>query len=273
MSLLTAGMQTIFPDFVITPLQLLLYNFPEFIVAMMFICLITKLFHTKDVKFEGGKEYFAKMHQEMGPMKASEKKASVLLVVLMAYIMLQPYHKFPINYVFMVLPWICFLPGVAVGTSTSLKKVRMFFGTFLFAGCCITIGQVAGALNLGNMVAEAAMPVLAPMGKISITFGVLLLGGVANLLLTPAAMCSLLPTILGPIYATLGYDPVTAALTVIYSLDIIVLPHEVTAYLVLFGFGMMNMKQFVLFFGGKSLFTILMFGLIQIPWWHFIGVF
>ncbi len=38
-------------------------------------------------------------------------------------------------------------------------------------------------------------------------------------------------------------------------------------------FGMMNMKQFIQFFGGKSLFTILMLGVIQIPWWHLMGLF
>ncbi len=272
MSLLTAGMQTIFPDFMITPVQLFLYNFPEFVVALLFIFLVTKLFHTDQVQFEGGKDYFEKMHREMGRMSTVEKKASVILVLLMGYIILQPLHKFNLNFGFMVIPWLCFLPGIEVGTKESLEKVRGFFGTFLFAGSCIAIGQVATALGLGNVVAQAALPILAPMGKTGLTYGVLLSGGLANLLLSPAAMCSLLPNILGSIYEALGYNPMGAALTIIYSLDIVFLPHEVTAYLLLFGFGMMNMRQFISFFGGKCLFTILMFGLLQLPWWHFLGV-
>lgn len=272
MSLLTAGMQTVFPEFMITPVQLFLYNFPEFIVAVLFIFLVTKIFHTNEVQFEGGKGYFEKMHRDMGKMSTVEKKAAVILVMLMAYIILQPIHKFNLNFGFMVIPWFCFLPGVNVGTGESLEKLRKFFGTFLFAGCCISIGQVATALGLGALVAQTALPILEPMSKVGVTYGVLFFGGIANLLLSPAAMCSLLPNILAAIYDALGYNPISAALTIIYSLDIVFLPHEVPAYLILFGFGMMNMKQFIAFFGGKCAFTILMFGVLQLPWWHLLGV-
>lgn len=273
MSLLTEGMKTVYPDFSITPIQLLFYNCPEFIVAMAFIWLVTKIFKTKDVQFEGGKEYFNQMHREMGEMSSAEKKAAVLLAVLMIYIMFQPLHGFPLNYGFMVLPWFCFFPGINIASKNCLVKIKEFFGTFAFAGACISIGQVATALGLGALIAQLSMPILAPLGKTGLTFGVLILGAIANLLLTPAAMCSLLSPALASIYQTLGYEPMTSILTVIYSLDMIFLPHEVTAYLVLFGFGMMNMKQFVAFFGGKSLFTLLMFGIIQIPWWHLLGLF
>ncbi len=273
MSLLTEGMKTVYPDFSITPVQLLFYNCPEFIVAMAFIWLVTKIFKTKDVQFEGGKEYFNQMHREMGAMSSAEKKAAVLLAVLMIYIMFQPLHGFPLNYGFMVLPWFCFFPGINIASKNCLMKIKEFFGTFAFAGACISIGQVATALGLGALIAQLSMPILAPLGKTGLTFGVLILGAIANLLLTPAAMCSLLSPALASIYQTLGYEPMTSILTVIYSLDMIFLPHEVTAYLVLFGFGMMNMKQFVAFFGGKSLFTLLMFGIIQIPWWHLLGLF
>lgn len=273
MSLLTEGMKTVYPDFSITPLQLLLYNCPEFLVAMLFIWLVTKIFNTKDVQFEGGKAYFHQMHLNMGPMNTAEKKAAVLLAILMGYIMLQPFHGFPLNYGFMVLPWFCFFPGVNIASTECLVKIKAFFGTFAFAGACISIGQVATALGLGALIAQLSMPILSPLGKTGLTFGVLILGALANLLLTPAAMCSLLSPALASIYNTLGYAPMTSILTVIYSLDMIFMPHEVTAYLVLFGFGMMSMKQFIAFFGGKSLFTLLMFGIIQIPWWHFLGLF
>ena len=111
------------------------------------------------------------------------------------------------------------------------------------------------------------------MGKVGLTYGVLLFGTVANLLLTPAAMASLLPTVLANIYQVLGYNPICSILTVVYSLDMIFLPHEVTAYLVMFGFGMMSMKQFIKFYGAKTLFTLVFFGLIQIPWWMLLGIF
>lgn len=273
MSLLINGYQSIYPDFSITPLQLFLYNCPEFLVAMAFIWLLTKIFHTSEVQFEGGKAYFENEHTRMGKMGTIEKKATIMLVALMGYIMLQPLHKFSINYGFMVIPWFAFLPGINIGYDESIEKIKKFFGTFMFAGVCITIGQVANVLGLGELLADLMMPVLAPMGHVGLTYGVLVLGAVANLLLTPAAMCSLLPTMLGSIYQTLGYNPMGGVLTVIYSLDMIFLPHEVTAYLVLYGFGMMSMKQFIQFFGGKTLFTFVLFGLLQIPWWKMLGIF
>jgi len=273
MGLMISGMQNVFPDFNITPVQLLLYNCPEFITALLFIFVVTKICHTSDVKFEGGKDYFRKERAAMGPISAAEKKAIVVLIILMAYVMLQPYHKKNLNWVFITLPWICYFPLVNIAPTQSLDRVKMFFPTLVFAGSCIGIGAVAQSLGLGNVIAEIALPILAPMGKVGLTYGVLILGGAANLLLTPGAMASLLPVVLGNIYQALGFDPMSGILTVVYSLDLIFLPHEVTAYLVMFGFGMMNMKQFIAFYGGKTLFTMLLFGLIQIPWWVLMGIF
>ena len=273
MTLMINGMRNVFPDFNITPLQLLLYNCPEFVTALLFIFLMTKVCRTKDIQFEGGKEYFRTERQKMGPMSAAEKKAIVVLVVLMAYVMGQPLHGFDLNYVFIVLPWICFFPGVNIAPQKSLDKVKMFFSTFAFAGTCIGIGQVAQALGFGDLISEILGPTLGGLGKVGLTYGVLIFGAFANLLLSPAAMASLLPIGLGNIYHTLGYPPICSVLTVNYSLDMIFLPHEVTAYLVLFGFGMMKMKHFIAFFGAKTLFTLVMFGLIQIPWWHLLGIF
>lgn len=273
MSLMITGMQNVYPDFTIAPIQLLLYNCPEFLTSLLFIFVVTKVCHTKDIQFEGGREYFRKERLAMGPMTIAEKKAIVVLIVLMSYVMFQPYHKFNLNYVFIILPWICFFPGVNIAPTKSLDRARMFFSTFAFAGSCITIGQVAQMLGLGTLIADIATPILAPMGKVGLTYGVLLFGTVANLLLTPAAMASLLPTVLANIYQVLGYNPICSILTVVYSLDMIFLPHEVTAYLVMFGFGMMSMKQFIKFYGAKTLFTLVFFGLIQIPWWMLLGIF
>lgn len=273
MTLMINGMRNVYPDFDITPVQLLIYNCPEFFTAMLFIFLLTKNCKTKNVKFEGGKEYFRAEREAMGAMSSAEKKAIVVLIVLMSYVMLQPLHGFDLNYVFIVLPWICFFPGVNIAPQKSLDKVKMFFSTFCFAGTCIGIGQVAQALGFGDLISDILGPTLGGMGKVGLTFGVLIFGAFANLLLSPAAMASLLPIGLGNIYNALGYPPICSILTVNYSLDMIFLPHEVTAYLVLFGFGMMKMKHFIAFFGGKSLFTLVMFGLIQIPWWHLLGIF
>lgn len=273
MTLMITGMRNVFPDFDITPVQLFIYNCPEFLTAMLFIFMVTKIFKTKDVKFEGGKEYFHSERVAMGKMTAAEKKAIIVLVILMAYVMFQPVHGFNLNYVFIVLPWICFFPGVNIAPHESLNKVKMFFSTFAFAGTCIGIGQVATTLGFGDLISDILGPTLGGMGKIGLTYGVLIFGAFANLLLSPAAMSSLLPIGLGQIYLDLGYPPICSMLTVNYSLDMIFLPHEVTAYLVLFGFGMMKMKHFIAFFGGKTLFTLITFGLIQIPWWHLLGIF
>lgn len=143
MTLMIAGMRNVYPDFDITPVQLFIYNCPEFLTALLFIFLVTKICKTKDVQFEGGKEYFRNERAAMGKMSLAEKKAVVILIILMAYVMLQPIHGFNLNYIFIVLPWICFFPGINITPNESLNKVKMFFSTFAFAGTCIGIGQVA----------------------------------------------------------------------------------------------------------------------------------
>ena len=181
MTLMINGMKNVFPDFNITPIQLFIYNCPEFLTAMLFIFFVTKICKTKDVKFEGGKEYFRSERAAMGKMTAAEKKAIVVLIILMGYVMFQPLHGFDLNYVFIVLPWICFFPGVNIAPHESLIKVKMFFSTFAFAGTCIGIGQVATQLGFGDLISDILGPTLGGMGKVGLTFGVLIFGAFANL--------------------------------------------------------------------------------------------
>ena len=272
LSIMQEGVRTVFPDFYFNGFLQTWYNLPEVFIAIAFIFVVTKVCKTGNVNFSKGKDYFLGEKNKLGKMTLIEKKAAIVLAAIMLWIVTENWHGKSANYAFMILPWILFMPGVNVAGSSAMKRVKGFMGTFMFVGACLGIGQTAQALGLGNIIASFALEYLEGFGFVGITYATLMLGAIANLLLTPGAMYSLLPPILASIYQAMGFDPTTAILTVIYATDIIFMPHEVTAYLVMFGFGMMKMKHFVYFYGAKSIITIILFGIIQIPWWHFVGI-
>jgi len=270
LNVMIASLQATYPDFYMYPLLQTWYNLPEVFMAFGYIWLATKVLKTKEINFEGGKAYFEAERAKLGKMGAKEYKASIILACVLIWILTEPWHGLSSNYPFLIFPWLCWMPGINIADDAALNKVKGFFGTFVFVGACLGIGQMAQFLGLGKLLAEALIPYLQNFGFVGVTYGVLILSAAANLLLTPGAMYSLLPAVLGPIYQVLGLDPTVALLTVIYATDVIFMPHEVTAYLVMFGFGMMRMKDFIFFYGGKSILTIVMFGLVQLPWWHFV---
>lgn len=269
-SLAEAGTQQFIPDFTIAWHHQLIYNFPAFIMAIVFIWVLTKLYKTKKIQFVGGKEYFESEYEKLGPMSLAEKKSVVILLAMMLFIVTNPIHGLPVAYGFMLFPWLFFMPGINVGTKESIKKVN--FGVIFFAGACMSIGTVATTLGINTILSQAVTPILADKSPAVVLYAVLIIGTLSNLVLTPTAMMGCLTTPLVQISMDLGMSPWPAILTTIYSTDMIFLPHEVAVLLIFFGFGMMSMKDFIKLYSIKNLVVLILFGVLQIPYWYLIGL-
>ena len=198
------------------------------------------------------------------------KKAAVLLAILMTWISTEPLHGISSNYSFMTLPWLCFVPGINIGTRKSINQINL--GVIFFVAACLGIGIVGTKLGFTQLLAGHIAENMAGIGVNCFLFLMLFLSTLVNLILSPGAMMAVLPAPFASLSLQLGMNPLPSLLTIIYSTDFVFLPHEVPAYLIMFGFGLMTMKDFIKLHLMKIAWFTLLFGLIQIPFWYAMGI-
>lgn len=270
MAVMVAGVKTVDPTFSVSMTDQMLFNLPSVFIALSFIWLMTRMYKTSQFVLPGGKEYFEEEYKKLGKMSFTEKKAAVMLAVLMLWIVGEPIHHIPADLSFMILPWLCLVPGIEIGTPASFKKIN--WGLIFFIAACLGIGTVATKLGLSKLLSIHLTYWLSGVNSTLFLYIVLGIGTVANILLSPGAMMGCLPAPVAQLAIDLNMNPLPSLLTIIYSTDMIFLPHEVPAYLVMFGFGLMSMKDFIVLHTAKVLWFFLLFGLIQIPFWGLFNI-
>ncbi|WP_308770762.1 SLC13 family permease [uncultured Bilophila sp.] len=270
MLMMVNGVRKVAPDFDLTMLQQMTYALPSLFIGISFIWMLTKLFHTSDITFEGGRTYFKKKSKELGEMNSKEKKAAVLLAIIMLWILTEPFHKLPAALAFMALPWLCFVPGIDIATENSVKKLN--WGIMFFIATCLCIGNVGSQIGVTKLITDSISPFLHHVEATGFLYLVLLLGTILNFILTPMALMATLPEPIAVLSQNLDINAAISLITIIYSTDMIFLPFEAAAYLIMFGFGLMTLKEFVKVHTLKCLWYFLLFGLVQIPFWHLLDI-
>lgn len=269
-SMMQAGVSTVLNNFIVPWYCLPFFNFPGFIITILFFFTLTKIFQTKKVKFDGAKEYFNEEYRKLGNISKQEKIASVLLILLLLYLVTTPVHGYPIAYGFMLIPYLMFIPGIKVADSNVIAKIN--WGVIFFISACLGIGTVGTYLNLGNVLSSVLTPILSNLGTFSSLLVIYGAGTIANIILTPAAMVSTLSAPLTQIAVDLGLSPYPFLMTLIYATDSVFLPHEIGVLLIFYGFGLMKMSDFIKLNLFKMFFYFIMYALLQIPYWYLIGL-
>lgn len=270
LSLGVAGIKQFIPDFVVNWWTMLVYQWPLFLMCLLVIWLFSKIYKTKNIEFDGGKEYFQNKYAELGPMSGKEKKAMVILLLLIVYLLTCPIHGLSDAYGFMLIPYLLFLPGVDVGNMETIKKTN--FSIIFFIASCFSIGMVGTALGVGDLISNLVSPALQGKGTlfsllIMMTFGVL-----ANLFMTPFAMMAGLSASFAQVAIDLGINPLASIMTLMTATDMVFFPYEVAPYLVVYGFGLISMKDFITMHGIKTIITYIFFAVIMYPYWLLLGL-
>lgn len=221
----------------VTPLSIILHNWPLFFVSLFILFITAKMF--KPEEGLGEIVYFKEQLKNMGPVTRVEKANAIMLVILLVYIFTVQIHKLDINLGFAIIPFMVYLPFVNGADSDAIKDVN--YSVILFVAACMGIGTVASNLGLGVALMEVCGTLLhgstnpiALMGIVfTIVFGL-------NFLMTPAAIIALIiePIIL--LATSMGYSAVPFAYAVNACSEAIIFPYEYVPYLVVYAFGMIS---------------------------------
>lgn len=268
-----AGIQSVLPEFEIQWYHQIIYSIPLFFISLIVIYILTKIFHTKDITSEDALQYFNDEYEKMGKMSAKEKKATVITLALIVWLFSSSFiDGIDGNLGLILFPLLFFLPGINVADKDAFKRVN--FGMVVFVASCMSIGAVGISLGLGDIVSEFLFPIMSKIPTFLTPVAVLVFGILANLVMTPAAMFALFPAPLTQIAVDIGMStPWPMTLPLLYSLDLVFFPYEQALCLILFGFGVVKMSDYIKISSIRIGIFLVCFMLLVIPYWLLMGLF
>lgn len=270
-ALWNGGIQMADPTFQMEWWMLTLYNLPYVLIQFIVVLVFFKLYKPQ-VMLKGGQEYFDAEYAKLGALTTKEKKAIAIALLLFAYIFTQPIHKLDTNYGFIFIPVLFFLPGIDVATKQkSLDTVNL--GFVVFVASCMGIGGVGAAVGIGPAISTYVSPLLSGCPKPVFLFLCIVFGIIMNVLMTPMAMQGMFPGPLAALGMGMGVQsPLVPFMAMYFANDMVFFPYENAFLLVLFGFGVMSMKEFMKYNVIKMGITLALFWVLVLPWWYLMGL-
>lgn len=245
-----------------------LYIAPGILFLIAYLWFMLK-FVVKKVELEA-KEEFEHQYKELGPVTKNEKKALVVLVVMLLFLATSQLTGIDTSLPILIAPWLFFLPGFNMADGDTVKKVNLGM-VFLTAGF-LSVGSVASAVGIDKFITDAIVPLFEGAGIIEVVILTFLFGLLLNFIFTPLGYFSAFTSAIAALYRGLNMNVLISFFVLLYTMDAIVFPYENTAYLVYFGFGMFSLKDFGKLYAPKIPFTLIFIILVMIPWWKLMGL-
>lgn len=176
------------------------------------------------------------------------------------------------KYAFILIPMLFFLPGIDVATKQkSLDTVNL--GFIVFIASCMGIGTVGAAVGIGPAISTYVAPMLSGCPKPVFLFLCIVFGIIMNILMTPSAMQGMFPGPLAALGQGIGIaSPLIPFMAMFFANDMVFFPYENAYLLVMFGFGVMSMKEFMKYNVIKMGITLVLFWVLVLPWWYLLGL-
>lgn len=246
-----------------------LYHSAIFIVWMILIALLIWFL----IKPEGNmhsQKYFVEKYKEMGKMCSDEKKGSFVAILLVLGIFTMSIHKIDMGWLFVLGACLLYFPGIKIGHAEDIKKVN--FTMPFFVAACISIGNVATSLGIGQIIADLVVPHMEGLSITGVYLCIWFFLCVANFVMTPFALIASFTVPVVDITSSMGIPVLPTLYCFGYATSQILLPYEYVAYLLMFSFGTMTMKNFVKVYGSKLALSGIFLACCVIPYWKFIGI-
>lgn len=252
----------------VTWISYFIYNIPSVFYLFIVIFLVAKF--TKPETLFSEKSFFVQQYQDLGPWSSKEIKALIICIGLFASLIIGSFLNWPIGWAFAIFPCLFFLPIINVGQREDIKQLDFSFVLFITA--CLSIGNVATHLGIGKVFAEVATPVLTGH-SIFITFGLTWLFIVlANFILTPLAIISVLAVPMAELSLALGINPLCTYFFMCNAYDVVFLPYEYALYLIFFSFSLIKVKDFIQIMSIKAVASFIFLLALQVPYWMLTGM-
>lgn len=251
-------------------LDVFIHNVPMVLYSVI-MAFIASVMFKPEVEIQG-KEYFKSELEKMGKMGKDEIKSLVITLFLFLFLVTGNgvLHNIEVAWGFALIPCFFFLPGIDLIENRDLTKVN--FGFVFFITACLSIGNAAGALGLGKIIAEMALPYLQGQSYYMFFLFVWVLFFLMNFLLTPLAMQAAFTGPLTQIAISLGIEPMTLYYIIMNGCDQIVLPYEYALYLIFFSFGMIKIGDFAKLMSSKVVVNFILVFALLVPYWNFIDL-
>lgn len=270
--LISSGINSVLPNLDIQWYHQIVYGAPLFFISLFTIFFLTKIYNTKSLSSDEAMEYFNNEYEKMGKMTIIEKKAIVVTLIIVGWLIASSFINIDGSIALILLPLLYFIPGVRVANKDTFKSVN--FSMVIFLASCMSIGTVGVSLGLGEVVSAYLLPFMSHIPLFLAPLAVLIFGILANTVMTPAAMFALFPASLTQIAMELGMStPWPLNLPLLYVNDLVFFPYEQTLCLILFGFGVMRMNDFIKLNIIKMVIFAIGFMVLVVPYWMLLGLF
>ena len=270
MGLINEAMQQVIPGFQVGWAQFFLQNCPMLFFCLLQLILFIKVMRPSITIDNSNTDYFVKEYKKMGKMTSDEKKAGLVTICLLIYMVTIPIHGLEMQWGFIFAPLLLYLPGFKVGSPQAIQKTN--FSMVLFTVACIGIGKVSISLGLGTILSELLLPLLEGIPTTGVLYIVWAASGLINFLFTPIAIVAAFSAPLVQVAVDLGIGPLSVLYTIILGGEVILLPYEVVPYLIIFGFGYMKMSDFIKLMLIKTVAMAIFIPLVMFPFYKIIGI-
>lgn len=247
-----------------------IYNGFFAVWCVLTILILMKVYRTKEMSVKFRKEIFDEKYEQLGKMSIKEKKAVIMIVILLVYLCTTTFTGLPVAYAFMTIPYLMFLPGIEVGDSKTIGRTN--FPMIFFVSSCLGIGIVGAKVGFGDFLQNIAVPILSGKSTLVACIVFMVMGMLANFIMTPYAMLGGLSATFAQIAVSLGINPVVACMILMYTCDMVFLPYQSTGNLIMYSYGLMPMKDFIKQEGLKSVIMFIGFIVVMYPLWKLFGL-
>lgn len=253
-----------------TPFRIMWQNSPLFLMCLVMIVVFAKMYQPKDGI--GEITYFENELKAMGTMTKREKTNGLMMAILLVFIFTADFHHLDVNLGFALIPFMVFLPGLDGADNNTVKKFN--YSMIFFVMSCMAIGTVGTSLGLGTVLAEVCTSLLGgSTSPFVVVAMIIVIVFVLNFLMTPLAIFGLIIAPVCVLAANIGMNPIGLAYAVNVCTEAIILPYEFVPYLVVYGFSMITMNDFIKANIIRSIIFFVGVLAIMVPFWSLLGLF
>lgn len=252
----------------ITWLQYFINNIP--FVLWLAVCIFMVIKLCKPKKQIDIKDYAIQEYSKLGKVSLEEKKSIIVVSLLFIFMFTSDLHGIDVGWGFALIPLLFFIPGINVGKPVDISKIN--FTMAIFTTACLSIGHVANSLGIGQIIANAVLPLLQGKSVFFVIGAVWLVCVVAKIFLTPLATYATLTVPLTQIALSLGISPLVIYYTINLSTTEILFPYQWALVLIFMGYNLTSGKDFTRIWGTKMVLSFVFVLAIAVPYWMLIGL-